>query len=131
MLWDGSLKTWIAQASLNGTTSPLYLTDWDDGDVSDAIENARELVQQWDDWNALIRDVQTTYLLDLYNHTWRDDDAPEIGPDELLGRLSITSIECSDSGWRTVTYNQDDLFTDHVVEMRISPEGEVEAVLAG
>ena len=131
LIWDGSLSRWTTKITIDGKTVPLSLRDWGDRDLSDTIRDAKELIENWEQWRSRIRDAQIRDLLDLYNGTWRDDDSPRITSTELENRLSMSSVDCDDSGWRCIYYHQDELFTDHIIEMRISPDGEVEAVLAG
>ena len=131
LIWDGSLSRWKTEIEIDGDTVPLSIRDWGDRDVSETLQDAQELIENWEQWRSKIDDAQIRDLLNLYNDTWRDDDSPRLTSTELQNRLSISSVDCEDSGWRCVYYDQDDLFTDHIIEMRISPEGEVEAVIAG
>ena len=131
LVWNNRWSCWTTQIELDGETVPLHLEDWGRRDLSETIRNARELIDNWGRWRQLIQEAQVSDLLELYNDEWREEGLPPIDADELRNRLTLGSIDCEDNGWRTCNYYQDELFTDHDIEMRISPEGKVEAVLAG
>jgi hypothetical protein len=69
-------------------------------------------------------------MLDLYNSTWRED-GPLLSDAAFKERLSLSSVVVGED--RTTAYvDCDGLFTDHVIEVRMSPEGRVEEIcLAG
>jgi hypothetical protein len=130
LTWDGSLRNWNAAISLDGVSIPLHLQDWGHRELSETLEDARELMRNWAHWRVRIEESQTGDLLSRYNRQWREGSDP-LEPADFLQRLTANSVQCADSGWRTVNYDHDGLFTDHIIEMRISPDGEIRAVLAG
>lgn len=127
----GEHSHWETTICLDGQVVPLRIRDWGMWEPAKTLELARDLINNWPTWKERIIAEQTGKLLPLYNRTWREAEHPELDTEAFLSRLTLNSLVCDDSGWRSVHYDQDGLFTDHFVGMRISPQGKVVGVLEG
>jgi hypothetical protein len=76
-----------------------------------AIENERSLFQQ----------AMQTYLLELYNDGWRQEDDPLLSADDFSAQLEWQFLEVSDSEIVPITFGYDpgDLFGGHVVFVKV------------
>ncbi len=80
---------------------------------------------------AKLRNAAARKLLALYNQRWRQT-GPALSKAAFARRLKVTSIVVDTSGQTDVLFNTDNLFADHVVEVRIAPSGRLTQIaLAG
>ncbi|TWT85075.1 hypothetical protein CA13_65570 [Planctomycetes bacterium CA13] len=131
LIWDGAQSGWTTSVTIHGEQVPVTIETWSDKDITPIVDGAEELIKNWDSWYPRITDAMTQDLHGIYNDNWRTDGRPKLDSVQFLERLAISSISCDESGWRSVYFTQDELFTDHIIDVRISPDNELQAVLAG
>jgi hypothetical protein len=102
----------------------------DNAAVAAAISRAGPVVRHLEGALPAFLEAITVEMLELYNSTWREE-GPVLSVADFKRRLSLSSVVVGEE--RTTAYfDCDGLFTDHVIEVRMSPGGSVtEICLAG
>jgi hypothetical protein len=98
----------------------------DDAEVAKAVTRSSRVARRLEEDLMAILNAITDDKLDLYNSTWRDERAV-LSREEFRGRLVLSSVVVSDT--RTTAYFAcGDLFTDHVLEVRMAPDGAISEI---
>jgi hypothetical protein len=120
------------RSGMNGTYEVAVQTSDPDDEptVAAAVARAGAVVQGLEAALPAILDAIVGKMFNVYNSTWRQR-APALTSDEFKSRLALSSIVIGDK--RTTAYlDCDSLFTDHVIEVRMAPDGRItEICLAG
>ena len=98
------------------------------------LAEARSVVGALADWDARARVRIGGDLFELYNDTWRDEEADRaaISREAFDARLVLTAIGIEDEGALAFWYDADNMFTDHSIEVRGTlSNGFEEASIAG
>jgi hypothetical protein len=98
----------------------------DDAEVANAVTRSARVARRLEDELATILAAITDDKLALYNSTWREE-RPVLTPEEFRNHLTLSSVVVSET--RTTAYFAcDDLFTDHVIEVRMAPDGAISEI---
>jgi hypothetical protein len=98
--------------------------------VAKAVGHGARVVQQLEAGLPSILDAIIRKTLDLYNSTWRQEGAV-LTAAAFRKRLALESVVI-DEERTTAFFDCDGLFTDHIIEVRMSPRGRItEICLSG
>jgi hypothetical protein len=129
--WNGEFEYWEGKVELDGNVCDLTLRDWGSQPVAATAERAVLFLGDWSSWRERVQQAIIDDLFTLYNETWRDADQPPLKLDEFFLRLRLNAIQFTDDNWCSLSFYQSDLFTDHGVDVSVSPDGKVKATLEG
>lgn len=123
--WLPRYSHWFAQLELPGGTALDVVIEPYDEDRHAFLKPAADLFG-WAVANErrLFREAIQSYLLELYNEGWRQDDDPVLSADEFAGQLEWQFLEISDSEVVPVDFGYDagDLFGGHTVTVELDKE---------
>ncbi len=116
---DKELETFEINIDWKNEEAFLYI----DVDVNDDKSWAnlfvlgRKFIEEQDKWDKFFREESAEKLTELANE-WNEDEDDKITEEEFAKRISMSSITLSNDGDSyTVYYNDDDIFSGHVIEI--------------
>jgi hypothetical protein len=132
LTFDRELDWYRGTTLWAGKDVELYLSTEDSTThLQAALQVALKLWNDQTRWNEQ-RDFIIQEKLDLYNNDWRDDDDPELTPEEFRTRVILKAITVYPSGLFEFWHDADYLFGYHTVSIDGSlRDGLTEAKIVG
>jgi hypothetical protein len=135
--WNGSSKRWEAEVHLiDEQQQPVSDTelsvdsDSREGDISSQLQTVKRFLQDIDSHYDRLHAAIADELLENHNRNWSEEEPKN--RDEFLSQIRLTSVDCQPDGSLTCYFSPGELFSDHVIEVRLDPSGDVVLVtLAG
>jgi len=130
---DRRFDSYATQRQANGLDYELSVETRDpedDVEVARAIRDASRHVMSFERNLPAISDAIADEMLDDYNETWREE-GPPISRTAFMKNVRLSSfVVCLEGA--VAYFDDNDLFAGHAIEVRLSPDGEVEQIsLAG
>ena len=123
--WLPKYSHWFAQPTLPSGARLDLVVSPGDGDRFAFLPRAAELYR-WALVNerAILATAVSSYLLELYNECWRQDDLPVLGSAGFTAALEWQFLEVSASEIVPVDFGYDpgDLFGGHTVTVEVGPD---------
>jgi len=132
-LLDKDLEVFNGGVDWLGTRISVSLdVDSDDETTWDSsLDTLRTLVAQQDERDPQFRVFAAEQLTDLANN-WREEGDPEISQEDFIRRIRISDLAIYQDGSFVAFYDQDGMFTDHVILVNGSvTDGLGSATIAG
>lgn len=101
----------------NGKTVTLNLTPDDSGSIELALQAARTLWQDQNDWAVRIEGFAVHDLLAVKNDNWLDDDEVELTSDEFKARMTLEAITIASDGAFDFWHHDGGLFSGHSIQV--------------
>lgn len=118
--------------SWQGQDTEIFLNTDEDGELPDAVRNAKLIVQELAEWVTRAKTHAADFLLDTKNDNWLQDSEEDLSEDQFVSRLSLTSIVVYPSGDFDFFFDDGGLFWGHSVEVTGSlAEGMSGAAICG
>jgi len=130
LTWKNRYKHFEGRCTLGGEPEvSVYLRDWGEQPVQVTLRRARDIVDRWDEWIARVRPAIISELLPLHNDQWRTVGAA-LDASAFLARLSVCSLSIDDNNCVSIHFDADDMFMEHAVDVRISPDDQISVGIA-
>jgi hypothetical protein len=112
---DRSLDIYEGEVQWNGR--PVYLTlSCDDPQQPLAVLNvAKALIREHATWDTLAREAAVAKLLPLKNNTWLDEGEDPVSPAAFAQRMTLNTLDVSESGRWSLWFGDDDMFWGHAI----------------
>jgi hypothetical protein len=114
---DRRVNWYTAETEWNGAVVSLNLTLGDSGTIDAALQAARALWKDQEQWSKRIEDYAVQELLPLKNESWLDDGEAELTDDEFKARMALESITVEQDGSFDFWHNDGDLFWGHSIQI--------------
>ncbi|MCO6045791.1 DUF2262 domain-containing protein [Aeoliella sp. ICT_H6.2] len=125
LFYDDDIDSWCRDADDDEGAAPLQNCTWYLSGLEgkrppkDRLQAAHALVANFKEIHALCMTAICDELLDVYNNKgWRGDN-PEVGRDEFISQLYLSSVRIDDDGERLCYGFEDGLFSDREAEVEI------------
>ncbi|NOU26907.1 MAG: DUF2262 domain-containing protein [Polyangiaceae bacterium] len=103
----------------------------EESDAADGVA-AEALVKALEPRLGALRLATAEQLLELYNDTWREEEAAVETAASFAARIVLASVTVHpEGGTFTLWFDDDDLFAGHSLEVCVRADGTVDASLAG
>jgi hypothetical protein len=108
---------YTAETEWNGQTVALNLELDDAGKLDGALQVARTLWKDQENWARRIEAYAVQELLPLKNESWLDENESELTADLFRSRMTLESITVSPDGSFDFWHNDGDLFWGHAIQI--------------
>jgi hypothetical protein len=102
-----------------GKDVELNLPASDDTALQEGLQVALKLWYEQTSWNEQ-RDIAVQKKLDWYNNDWRQDDDPELTPEEFKSKVVLEAITVYPNGMFEFSHDADYLFGYHTLTVEAS-----------
>ncbi len=115
LTFDSTYEHYGATVTWAGKSIELILEAEEEEQLEAALDVALNLWNDQTMWNNRILDFTVQEKLDLYNDIWREDDDPELTPEEFKSRISLATVCVYPGGEFEFHYGDGDLFASHMI----------------
>lgn len=129
---DRRINWYTVETEWNGATIVLNVHVDHSGDTEAALQVARTLWKNQEQWKARIEDCAVQELLSLKSDNWLEEGEAELTADQFKARLELDSITVDHDGSFDFWHNDGDMFWGHAIEVGGSlSEGLTHAHISG
>ena len=131
LVLDRSYDALVTTRRLAGRRYELAIEYSEDIEPQRRVEAARAAVVRIERAYGRLLDGVVDRFLKLYNKSWREDDQRELTRDSFVRKLKLGSVHVGLRGDATVHIQSGELFSDHVIELRLGTRANLrEALIA-
>jgi len=132
--WNDTLSCWEADLQLldeeegNIVTEFALSIDSDERetDITDRLLAVKLFLEYLFENFLTFHETIADELLETYNQSWNDGEPKS--KYEFINEIGIRSLNCDYKGAISCYFSSGELFTDHDIEIRIDPEGNIKTV---
>lgn len=129
---DRRVNWYAAATEWCGRQISLNLIIDDSGTIDSALQVARTLWKQEEQWSSRIEDYAVKKLLPLKNDNWLDEGETELSAEEFKVKMTLESITVEPDGSFDFWHHDGDMFWGHSIQVSGSlSEGPVHADIPG
>lgn len=114
---DKSVDWFEGGATWCGQKIQLTLDIDDSGKPDRALDVARKLWSEMEDWKKKVDEYAVAKLLDLKNDNWLDEEENELTPQEFKNKMTLESISVHPAGNFEFWHDDGDLFWGHSIQI--------------
>lgn len=118
--------------ALDGGDVALHLLVQDGEDVATVMTSARQIACDIERHARDARRFAAEALIDLKNHTWRDDDEPPVTAETFEASIRLRAVSVRADGSADLWHDDGEMFFGHGICVRMAGDGRyVDADIAG
>lgn len=105
----------------------------EDGETLEAcIDTLRSVRDDWEEWDRKLRQAIIEEYYQLWSGEWRNENDPELSPQEFCGRFEYVGLDCLADGSFAVMMGDGGLFNGHGMSVEYdADERKLYAALVG
>jgi uncharacterized protein (TIGR03067 family) len=117
LAWDDNLSWYQGELRHEERVVSITVEPDEQGEPATALARARGVAARLPEYIQLARRYAVESLLELKNDAWREDDEPELTPEQFAARISLQSVVVHGDGALTLYHDDGDLFWGHSIQV--------------
>lgn len=114
---DRSIEWFEKEVDWLGTDISLNFDQDTTDNMKAALNIAKSLFSNQQDWDAKIRGFAASELLELKNDNWLEDKEEALTAEAFAGRITLESVQVDSAGGFEFWFGDDDIFWGHSVRV--------------
>jgi hypothetical protein len=115
LCYDEELDSYDGEISVGGSPIGFHLNTDEDGEVTPALERARQVLSGFAQYGKGAKEYAVAQLLELKNESWLAEDEEPVTREQFEARMELEDLDFSADGEVTFYHRDGDLFWGHTI----------------